>query len=68
MPEVLEKVKRGGETRIEKLEKEIKACENIIKAQREQINRKIEEAKDDNKSDVKHKFEERIEGMEQKME
>ena len=54
-----------------KLEREIKACENIINAQREQIDKKIKETEIQNKDKEQTKanigIEQRIEGIKLKI-
>ena len=71
LPEIQEKVERGRKSKIEKLEREIKACENIIKAQREQIDGKISEtairSNIKEQVNVKNEVEQRIEGIELKI-
>ena len=71
LPEIQEKVEKGIKTKIEKLEREIKACENIIKAQKEQIDEKIKKtAKQNNneeQTEANNAVEQRIEGIELKI-
>ena len=71
LPEIKEKVEKGIKNKIEKLEREIKACENIIKAQREQIDKKIKETEIQNNDKEQTKansgIEQRTEGIERKI-
>ena len=73
LPEILEKVEKGEESKIIKLEKEIKACENIINAQKEELIKNNFEKPGCNQTlsnmkVIENKIEKRIEGIEHKIE
>ena len=72
LPEISEKIEKGGKPKTKTLEKEIKACENIIKVREEHLYQS-EETSEMNKTlikikeDINDKMEKRFAGVEKKI-